>query len=138
MDVEFAEMVYKHISELPAATVIHDDRGDYVGTYITYPNGYEESVEDISDVTEDVWYQRDWIYSTASCGTAACFAGWAWVLDGKPTISPGNHYGEWAQQRLDISEQQANQLFYAGNELADIRRLLDKFIEAGDLAGELE
>jgi len=90
---------------------------------------------------QDQWDQAYWIRET-ECGTSYCFAGWVAALDGytqtvrssdlaRRKALAGNASGETvvirdhASERLGLTDEQAYDLFSAGNTLADLKRIVD-------------
>lgn len=76
------------------------------------------------------WDQSDWV-SYKQCGTAYCFAGWAVALTTGPDYVAGNPttIRDTATAALDISDDEADDLFHGGN---DLRYL---YVLVADLAG---
>lgn len=108
----------------------------------------------------EVWNQYSWITVfennnvAATCGTAACFAGWAAILDGAQIdLTNANalvkltpelraqypefqglkydtiHVSEYSRVVLGLHIDQASRLFWAGNDKEDLRKIVDEFIE---------
>jgi hypothetical protein len=97
-----------------------------------------------------LWDQAFWIKRT-DCGTAGCFAGWACMLDGAKPIGL-RHWDEGVEQAaevitsagvvqdvdsaaaeiLDLTEPEADILFYGDNTLDDLRAYVDA-IAVGNL-----
>ena len=87
---------------------------------------------------ESQWNQEDWV-TTASCGTAFCFAGYVgFMLAGdaldhdtqKVTLNDGSeiHVAFFAQYWLGLNGDQERALFYGGNEPGDINRAVDHLV----------
>lgn len=85
----------------------------------------------------DEWDQAHWAGDGADCGTTCCLAGWACRLSGLRIDwdrQDGNGQAWWltdgrlisttAQQLLGLTDTQAMELFYEGNDLDDLRRLV--------------
>lgn len=76
------------------------------------------------------------------CGAAFCFAGWAAELDGQKFIEygvleDGLPIMDWAQERLGLDAQQADELFHGGNKLETLQAMVAKLCAKADrqLAG---
>jgi hypothetical protein len=80
------------------------------------------------------WDQGTWLHETR-CGTVACFAGWACLLAGDEA-----HFGDTvmtedgvldvdvrAADLLDLTCDDANDLFSEYNTLVDLERYVEKF-----------
>lgn len=94
----------------------------------------------------EVWGQGDWINDLRmnghSCGTSACFAGWAVLLDGSATILDGEvpfvrtptgdreFIGSYAREILGLDEETASTLFKGNNTKQDLRRIVNKLLES--------
>lgn len=64
-----------------------------------------------------------------TCGTAFCIAGYiGQMIDERYAAHDevdGCHVGDFAQQALGISANEADELFFAGNSIEDVRRIAD-------------
>lgn len=94
------------------------------------------------------WDQGDWrlrVEREGFCGTAYCFAGTAanlhgaewripapadWQDDDMRIVTPegGMHVEYYAQEILGLNFNQADMLFDGGNDLADLRRIVDGLV----------
>jgi hypothetical protein len=91
---------------------------------------------------------KSWDQSRWFCGTAACFAGHAMLLEDCKVTTPTAGFGSFghdvgdsdrvempngavcnvsraAEEILDLSEDQADALFYYDNELVDLERMIE-------------
>lgn len=87
-----------------------------------------------------LWDQESWFRET-ECGTAGCFAGWRFMLDGgeKASRQPGIGGGfgrlprvlplisvpDWARARLGLTDEEADELFSPMNKLSELKRIVD-------------
>lgn len=111
-------------------------------------------VLDHIDAHPDEWNQGAWIQRTAtsSCGTAACIAGWACLINGdQPDFAndyaQGSHtpvvtlddgasatVAERAQQLLGLTNNERLDLFHSKNDRFDVRRFAGRIAaRAGEL-----
>ncbi len=100
---------YNHIASLPNVWEADEEEG--------HPRHYPDS-----------WDQSSWII-IHKCGTAACFAGWACILNGiKPEEMAvnDNDVAPWATTILGLDYHQTGALFNGGNSLADIRSAINE------------
>lgn len=120
-----------------------------------------EHIDDLPDYTEalralalgegepdprpDYWWQGTWKthlaragFSTVQveqCGTAACFAGWAAILDGEAERNPWESIADQARRVLGLTFSQADRLFAAYNSREDLHRLVEEFTADAEAAG---
>jgi hypothetical protein len=64
------------------------------------------------------------------CGTAACFAGWAFILSGHTVHDAGEYIASKAAALLGLAPLQAVELFDAGNSIDDIERIVERITSA--------
>jgi hypothetical protein len=112
-----------------------------------------EAVLDHITMNPESHDQTKWAVRT-ECGTAGCFAGWAVMLDGGWELDwfDGNFVGQhtsfakrtghWAgdliheaaREILELTPQEANVLFYAGNTIDDLGRMVKNLANGDSIA----
>lgn len=113
--------------------------------------------EAVKPYSESQWYQGDWVlppeesgltiggHRQVKCQTAYCFAGWATAQTLDPTermdeigdVYRGDKRIEDCDERaarvLGIDFDQADALFDGGNDIEDVRRIVNAIITGQDL-----
>jgi hypothetical protein len=90
-----------------------------------------KTMEHIHEHPEE-WNQGQWV---SACGTMACFAGRALILAGRDLKQVAHGMGfQWeAMVELGLTFDQSGQLFYGGNNLEDLERLVELIINGSPL-----
>lgn len=83
------------------------------------------------------WDQGNWVGKN-ECGATACFAGWCVVLThGEWKLSSGEVYiPDEAQELLDLSDMEADNLFDGNNSFEDLRNWVEFFSAGGTVCDD--
>lgn len=120
---ELLDMTLAHIKTLPVLT----------------ETAFNEMDEDLTNLEGGNWYQEDWILE-GECGTAACFAGHAYLLAGhvfdRKEERPVDKLVKTSQKELGLTDRQFSRITYENNSLEDIEEIICKWKEFyGDNTG---
>lgn len=97
----------------------------------------DKALQRIAEHPEE-WRQGSWGRRAAGCGTAGCLAyhvgvvdgaeiRWSDEYDGQSAIAgvAGVHPSTYAQRALGLTDEQADNLFHGGNDMAVLRAMRD-------------
>jgi hypothetical protein len=105
----------------------------------------ERTMQHINDHPES--HKQSWWFAPGECGTAACFAGWAWMLAGNEPVKillDRNHsnrndvweFREDVRKLLGLTEDEADTLFSAVNSRQALQLMVKDLVNGDELGDE--